>query len=314
MPSPQKNSPAIATTGTACEPEEQKPGRGHHQGCPQQRDGAPGAAGQPRTADPARQDTEVETAHRGGGLGGAQSRGGERFGAEIDQAELDRDADGDQGGQQPAGQRQPRPAFSGRPGRRRRQRLVAVAQVEAGQDQGGQAQGRTPACRGVEEQAEQERSEHRAGGRAHVGFGQRPVAAFAVPVGQDGLGADEHGSAGAAEYRGAEQGQRDGAGRGEQAGTGRGACRRVPQQRRAGQAARESGEAEPGEGRAGRPQRRVHAEHGVGKVEFGPQQRQGGSERVQPERVAGQRRVAQQRRRVPAKGLVAGILRGMLPK
>jgi hypothetical protein len=78
-----------------------------------------------------------------------------------------------------AGQRQPRPAFGGRPAAEGRQRLVAVAQVQAGQDEGGQAQGRTPACRGVEEQAEQERSEHRAGGRADVGFGQRPVAAFA---------------------------------------------------------------------------------------------------------------------------------------
>ena len=155
------------------------------------------------------------------------------------------------------------------------------------------------------EQAEQQRGEHRAAGRADVGFGQRAVAARAVPVGQDGLGDGEQDRAGEAEDSGAEHGQGDRAGRAEQGGASHGAGRRGPQQRRPGQAAREPGEADPGEGRAGRPQRRIHAEHGVGEVQFGLQQGEFGPVRVEPERVDGDRAVTEQRRRVPAEGLAA---------
>ena len=114
--------------------------------------------------------------------------------------------DGDQGGQQPAGQRQPGPACGEPGGGRRGQRLMPVAQVQAGEYEGGQAHRRPPARGGALEQAEQERGKHRAGGRTDVGFGQRAVAAFAVPVGQDRLGAGEQGSAGEAEHHGAEHG------------------------------------------------------------------------------------------------------------
>ena len=161
MPSPHRNSPAMAGAGEASQPEEHEPGGGDRQGDPQQRDGAPGAAGEPHAAGAARQDAEVETAHRGGGLGGAQPGGGEQFGAEVDRAELDRDADGGHHGQQPAGQRQP--AGGGPSGRPGGQRLAPVAQVQAGQDEGGQGQHRPPARRGALEQAEQQRGEHRAG-------------------------------------------------------------------------------------------------------------------------------------------------------
>src|ERR1700741_859223 len=59
-PSPHRNSTAVAGAG------------GAPQRCPKQRDVPPGAAGEPRAADPARQDAEVEDAHRGRGLGGPQ--------------------------------------------------------------------------------------------------------------------------------------------------------------------------------------------------------------------------------------------------
>jgi hypothetical protein len=68
---------------------------------------------------------------------------------------------------------------------------------------------------------------------ADVGFGQCAVAAFAVSVRQDHLGAGEQDRAGEAEHCGAEQGECDGVGCGEEAGAGRGACRRAPQQHRA---------------------------------------------------------------------------------
>lgn len=151
-----------------------KPGGRDGQGSLQQRDGPPGGADQPRPADPAAQDAKVEHAHGGGGLRGAQSGGGEQFGTEVDQAELDRDTGRDHGGQQPAGQREPGPAVSGPGGRSRGQRPVPVAQVQTGQDDGGQGHRRSPAGRGALEQAEQERGEHRAGGRADVGFGHAP--------------------------------------------------------------------------------------------------------------------------------------------
>ena len=87
----------------AGQPEHAETGGGDGQGRAQQRHGPPGPADEIRAADPAEEDAEVEAAHRGGGRGGAQSGRGEHFGAEIDRAELDGDAHGNQGGQQPAG-------------------------------------------------------------------------------------------------------------------------------------------------------------------------------------------------------------------
>src|SRR5205823_5789096 len=151
---PAQEQPGDGRNGRGRQPEEDEPGGGGRQGGPQQRDGAPGAAGEPHAAGAARQDAEVETAHRRGGLGGAQPGGGEQFGAEVDRAELDRDTDGGHHGQQPAGQRQP--AGGGPPGRPGGQRLAPVAQVQAGQDERGQGQHRPPARRGALEQAEQQ--------------------------------------------------------------------------------------------------------------------------------------------------------------
>src|SRR6185437_11225221 len=174
---PAQEQPGDGRGGRGSQPEKYEPGGGSRQRGPQQRDGPSGAAGEPHAADPARQDAEVEDAHRGRGLGGPQPGAGEQFGAEVDRAKLDRNADGGHRGQQPAGQRQP--AAGGPTGRPGGQRLAPVAQVQAGQGEGGQGQHRPPARRGALEQAEQQRGEHRAAGRADVGFGQRAVAARA---------------------------------------------------------------------------------------------------------------------------------------
>ena len=76
---------------------------------PVSRDGPPGGPGQPHPADPARQDAEVEHAHRRGRLVRTQPGAGQQLGPEVDHAEFDRDAGRDHGGQQPAHQRQPDP-------------------------------------------------------------------------------------------------------------------------------------------------------------------------------------------------------------
>jgi hypothetical protein len=102
---PAHRQPGDGEGRLAGQPEHTETGGGDGQGYPQQRHGPPGAADEIRAADPAEEDAEVEAAHRGGGLGGAQSGRDEHFGAEIDRAELDGDAHGDHGGQQPAGPR-----------------------------------------------------------------------------------------------------------------------------------------------------------------------------------------------------------------
>jgi hypothetical protein len=303
---PAHEEPGDGEDGQAGEPENDESGRRDGQRCAQQHNGPPGMPGEPRSADAAGQDAEVETAHRGGGLSGAQPDGGEQFGAEVDHAELDRDTHGDQAGQQPAGRRQLGPAAGGRPGWRRRQRLVPVAQVKTGEQEHGKAHRQPPARGGALEQAEQKRGEHGTAGRADVGLDQRAFAPFAVPVRQDRLGAGEQRGAGEPEQRGAEQGDGDRVS-GEQARAGRGGGRRAPQQPRAGQPPRRRGKGRAGQQRAAGPQRRIHPDHGVGQVQFGPQQGQRGPEGVQPERVGGQRAVAQQRRRIPAEGLAPGL-------
>ena len=191
----------------------------------QQRDGAPGAAGEPHTAGAARQDAEVETAHRGGGLGGAQPGGGEQFDAEVDRAELDRDADGGHHGQQPAGQRG-RQAVGGPPGRPGGQRLAPVAQDTPARTRAGRAStGRQPA--GVPWSRPSSSGASTARPAAPTSrLGRRGVTARAVALGQGGR-STVAGSSGEAEDGGAEHGQSDRAGRAEQGGAGHGADRRA---------------------------------------------------------------------------------------
>src|SRR6185437_2170475 len=105
MPSPHRNSPAMAGAGEPANQKNRNPAvvvaREAH---------SSGTARPVRRVSrtrPARQDAEVEDAHRGRGLGGPQPGAGQQFGAEVDRAELDRDANGGHRSQQPAGQRQP---------------------------------------------------------------------------------------------------------------------------------------------------------------------------------------------------------------